>query len=71
LKKHGQQNWAEGFLHGYESFKSSWPAKSLGPNDLAVLRTIAGAADRGFSGSDLTTLAQWIAMRHARNRTSA
>jgi hypothetical protein len=71
MTKSGQREWAEGFLQGVESFKSSWPAKSMDPDDLVALRTMAAGADSGFSGSDLTTLALWIAARHARNRTSA
>ena len=71
MNQHSQLEWADGFLHGFESFKSSWPAKSMNSDDHAALRMIRGGADRGFSGSDLKTLAQWIAVRHARNRTSA
>jgi yecA family protein len=67
LTKHGQQDWAEGFMHSVESFKSSWPAKSMDADDRAALRVIAGGTDRGFSGADLATLAQWIAARHTSN----
>ncbi|OSP53727.1 UPF0149 family protein [Pseudoruegeria sp. SK021] len=33
-------DWCAGFLAGKQNFKSSWPAKTLGPADKAILRQI-------------------------------
>jgi len=46
----GLRDWFEGFMAGKQSFKPSWPAKALGPNDRAMLRQIAFWADDPASG---------------------
>jgi yecA family protein len=62
----GQRNWFEGFMAGKQSFKPSWPAKTLGPNDKALLRQIASMADDPTSGSSaIPALAAWLAGRFA------
>jgi len=64
-------DWAAGFTRGCTTFKSSWPAKSTGPDDRAMQKLVAKAAETGFTSSDLRTLSQWIAARHAANMMQA
>lgn len=61
------RKWAAGFSKGCTSFKSSWPARSTRPDDRAMQKLVAQAAEAGFASSDLRTLGQWIAARHAAN----
>jgi len=62
----GLRDWCEGFMAGRQSFKSSWPAKALGPNDKAMLRQIAFWADDPASGANaIPALAAWLAGRLA------
>ena len=60
----GQRDWCEGFLEGLRNFKKSWPAKSLGPNDRAMLRQIETIADdpRAATGA-INALASWLSQR--------
>jgi len=58
------EDWANGFSDGYESFKSSWPAKSLSKNDHAMLRHIRLLSREPQSRSGSTALlAPWLAAR--------
>ncbi|MBA2437987.1 MAG: UPF0149 family protein [Acidimicrobiia bacterium] len=61
------QDWAAGFSQGCTTFKSSWPAKSTGPDDRTMQKLVAKAAETGFTTGDVRTLSQWIAARHAAN----
>jgi hypothetical protein len=71
LGKMSVQDWAAGFSQGCTTFKSSWPAKSTGPDDRTMQKLVAKAAETGFATSDLRTLCQWIAARHAANMMRA
>lgn len=62
------RDWAAGFTNGQTRFKSSWPARTLAPDDKALLRMVAEAATAGFDGGGLRTLGQWIAVRFAGNQ---
>jgi len=64
------RNWAAGFSHACEHFRSSWPAKSTAPDDRAMMQRAADAMATGFSAAELKSLGQWIAARHDRNRGS-
>jgi Uncharacterised protein family (UPF0149) len=58
------EDWADGFSDGYESFKSSWPAKTLSKNDRAMLRHISQLSRDPQSRSGSTALlAPWLAAR--------
>ncbi len=60
----GQRDWCEGFLEGLRNFKKSWPAKSLGPNDRAMLRQIETIADNpGAATGAIPALASWLSQR--------
>ena len=61
------RQWATGFSKGCTRFKSSWPAKLTRPDDRAVQKLVAQAAETGFDTGDFRTLSQWIAARHAAN----
>lgn len=63
--------WAAGFNKGCTLFKSSWPAKLTRPDDRAMQKLVAQAAETGFDNGDLRTLGQWIAARHAANLEGA
>lgn len=65
--KMAMRDWAGGFSHACDTFSSSWPAKSTGPDDRAMKVRISDAMALGFSAQDLRTLGQWIEARHARN----
>ena len=65
--KMAMRDWAGGFSHACDTFSSSWPAKSVGPDDRAMKVRISDAMALGFSAQDLRTLGQWIEARHARN----
>ncbi len=66
--KLAMRDWAAGFTLGCKTFRSSWPAKAVGPDDHAMRHLISDAVGRGFSATDLGTLGQWIAARHASNK---
>lgn len=60
------EDWADGFSDGYESFKSSWPAKTLSKNDHAMLRHIRMLSREPQSRSGtMAPLAPWLAARAA------
>jgi hypothetical protein len=63
--------WAAGFTQACTGFKSSWPAKSTGPDDKAMQKRVAEAARTGLSEAELKTLGQWLTARHRRNRRMA
>jgi len=67
LGKTDAQDWAAGFSKGCATFRSSWPAKSTRPDDKAMQKLVVVAAQSGFAGSEIRTLSQWIAARHAAN----
>jgi hypothetical protein len=64
------RDWAAGFSHACEHFRSSWPAKSTAPDDRAMMQRTADAMATGFSAAELKSLGQWIVARHDRNRGS-
>jgi yecA family protein len=58
------RDWCEGFLEGRQNFKTSWPAKSLGPNDRAMLRQIETMADNSAAAASvIPVLAAWLSGR--------
>ena len=58
------EDWANGFSDGYESFDSSWPAKTLSKNDRAMLRQIRQLSREPQSrNGTLALLAPWLAAR--------
>jgi len=58
------EDWAGGFSDGYESFTSSWPAKTLSKDDRAMLRHIRQLSRKPQSHSGSTALlAPWLAAR--------
>jgi yecA family protein len=60
----GQRDWCEGFLEGRQNFKTSWPAKSLSPNDRAMLRQIETMADNSAAAASvIPVLAAWLSGR--------
>ncbi len=61
------RDWAGGFSYACDQFRASWPAKSTAPDDRAMIGRVSDAMDTGFSASELKTLGQWVAARHARN----
>ena len=67
----GVREWASGFHAGRESFKSSWPKKSVGPTDQAILRQITEASSRGLSAPGIRIVGKWLAARHATNMKDA
>jgi len=64
------RDWATGFSSACGQFRSSWPAKSTGPDDWAMMERVSDAIATGFSAPEIKLLSQWIAARHAQN-TSA
>lgn len=64
------RDWAAGFSHAREHFRSSWPAKSTAPDDRAMMQCVADAMATGFGAAELKGLGQWIAARHDRNKES-
>jgi hypothetical protein len=71
LGKLSVQDWAAGFSQGCTTFKSSWPAKSTGPDDRTMQKLVTKAAEAGFTTGDLQALSRWIAARHAANMMRA
>lgn len=67
----GQSDWAAGFTLGCEKFKSSWPAKSTGPNDRAIQRQISDGSKAGLCAGEIRIIAEWLGSRHAANTTEA
>ena len=67
----GVREWASGFHAGRESFKSSWPKKSVGPTDQAILRQIAEARTHGLPAPGIRIVGQWLSARHATNMKGA
>jgi len=63
----GVREWASGFHTGRESFKSSWPKKSVGPTDQAILRQITEARTHGLLAPGIRIVGQWLSARHATN----
>ena len=61
------RDWAAGFSYACGHFRSSWPAKSTGPDDRAMMQRVADAMATGFSAAEVKALSQWIAARHNRN----
>ena len=67
----GQQDWAAGFILGCEKFKSSWPAKSTGPDDRAVQRQISDGSKAGLETGEIRVIGVWLAARNAANLAEA
>ena len=62
----GQRDWCDGFIDSKQSFKPSWSAKALGPDDKAMLRQIeAMADDPASSAGAIPALAAWLSGRLA------
>jgi hypothetical protein len=61
------RDWAAGFSYACGHFRSSWPAKSTGPDDREMMQRVADAMATGFSAAEVKALSQWIAARHNRN----
>lgn len=67
--KKAKRDWATGFSHGYDTFRSGWPAKSTGADDRAMIKFISGKAKAEFSPEDIGTLALWIEARGLRTHS--
>ena len=67
--KKAKRDWAAGFSHGYDTFRSGWPAKSTGADDRAMIKFISGKAKAEFSPEDIGTLALWIEARGLRTHS--
>jgi hypothetical protein len=59
----GQSDWAAGFTLGFEKFKSSWPAKSTGPDDRAILRQISDGSNAALGAGEVRIIAEWLGAR--------
>jgi len=67
----GVRDWASGFHAGRESFKSSWPKKSVGPTDQAILRQITEATTHGLPAPGIRIVGQWLSARLGANMKGA
>jgi hypothetical protein len=65
--KMAMRDWATGFSYACGQFRSSWPAKSTGSDDRAMMERVSDAIATGFSAPEIKLLSQWIAARHAQN----
>jgi hypothetical protein len=64
----GLQDWCTGFHALVTAAPRSWPARSLGPDDKRLLRTLSQVAEGHPDPSLASVLPAWIAQRHARRK---
>jgi hypothetical protein len=64
----GLQDWCTGFHALVTAAPRSWPARSLGPDDKRLLRTLSQVAEGHPDPSLTSVLPAWIAQRHARRK---
>jgi hypothetical protein len=62
------QDWYAGFHALVTTAPRSWPARSLGPDDKRLLRTLSQVAEGRTDPSLTSVLPAWIAQRHARRK---
>ena len=62
------QDWCAGFHALATAAPRSWPARSLGPDDKRLLRTLSQVAEGHPDPSLAAVLPAWIAQRHARRK---
>ena len=65
--KMATRDWAAGFSHGCDRFRSHWPAKLTGPDDRAMINRVSDAMSTGFTDPERRDLGRWIEARRARN----
>jgi hypothetical protein len=64
----GLQDWCTGFHALVTAAPRSWPARSLGPDDKRLLRTLSEVAEGRPDPTLASLLPAWIAQRHARRK---
>ncbi len=64
----GLQDWCAGFNTLATAAPRSWPARSLGPDDKRLLRTLSQVAEGRPDPTLASVLPAWIAQRHTRRR---
>jgi hypothetical protein len=64
----GLQDWCTGFHALVTVAPRSWPARSLGPDDKRLLRTLSQIAEGHPDSTLVSVLPAWIAQRHARRK---
>jgi hypothetical protein len=62
------QDWCAGFHALVTAAPRSWPARSLGPDDKRLLRTLSQVAEGRTDPTLAAVLPAWIAQRHARRK---
>jgi hypothetical protein len=62
------QDWCAGFHALATAAPRSWPARSLGPDDKRLLRTLSQVAEGRTDPTLAAVLPAWIAQRHARRK---
>ena len=68
LDPEGLQDWCAGFHALATAAPRSWPARSLGPDDKRLLRTLSQVAEGRTDPTLAAVLPAWIAQRHARRK---
>lgn len=64
----GLQDWCAGFHALVTAAPRSWPARSLGPDDKRLLRTLSQVAKGHPDPTLAAVLPAWISQRHARRK---
>ena len=68
LDAEGLQDWCAGFHALVTAAPRSWPARSLGPDDKRLLRTLSQVAEGRTDPTLAAVLPAWISQRHARRK---